>query len=98
MGKYLILWEVDPTRIPTDPRERGMLWLGMMETVRKQINEGSTIDWGCFVGDSSGYAIGEQDDVELCNRLQTFVPFVKFTVRHVMSIDQMSEVAKALTE
>lgn len=29
MGKYLVLWEVDPTKVPIDPKERGAAW-GML--------------------------------------------------------------------
>jgi hypothetical protein len=98
MAKYLILWEVDQSRVPVDPKERGLLWSGMEDMVKKDIQEGKTSDWGCFVGELSGYAVSEQSEVALSNYLQPYVPHVRFTVRPVMSVEQVKEVAEALTK
>ena len=37
MGKYLVLWEVDQTKIPIDPKERGAGWSFLMAMVRQDI-------------------------------------------------------------
>jgi len=34
MGKYLLLWEMDQTRIPIDPKERGTGWKALMDMVK----------------------------------------------------------------
>ena len=34
MGKYLMLWRLDPARIPVDPKERGAGWSVLMEMVK----------------------------------------------------------------
>jgi len=98
MGKYLILWELNLDKAPDDPKERGAGWLAMMEMIKEEIKEGRTTDWGCFVGETKGYTVGEQSDVELAKELQRYFPFVTFEVRPVMSVDQIAEVAKSLTE
>jgi hypothetical protein len=46
MGKYLVLWEVDQTKIPIDPKERGEGWSLLMALVRQDIEKGITKDWG----------------------------------------------------
>ena len=98
MPKYFMTWEVDPTRVPIDPKERGALWSGMLEIVKQNIKEGTTSDWGCFVGEASGYSVSEQSEMELAKELQQFYPFVTFKVHQVMSVDEMAEVAKSMME
>ena len=99
MGKYLLLWELNLDKAPDDPKERGAGWLAMMEMIKQDLKEGKDLDWGCFTGETKGYSIAERDtDVELTKDLQRFFPFVTFEVRPVMSVDQIAEVAKSLTE
>ena len=98
MAKYLILWEVDPSRAPEDAKERGGAWGLMLDMIKQDMKEGTMIDWGSFVGEGSGYAVAEQDDLELSKNLQRYFPYVIFTVKSVMSVDQVAEVAKSLTE
>ena len=98
MPKYFMTWEVDPTRVPTDPKERGALWSGMVEMVKQEMKAGITSDWGAFVGEARGYSIGEQSVLDLSKTLQQFYPFVTFQVHQVMSVDEVAELAKSLTE
>ena len=99
MAKYLILWEVDPSRAPEDPKERGGAWSLMLDMIKQDMKEGTMTDWGSFVGEGSGYAVAEQqDEVELSKNLQRFFPYVTFMVKPVMTVEQTAEMAKALTE
>ena len=98
MPKYFMTWDVDPSKAPVDPKERGALWSGMMEIIKQQIRDGITSDWGCFVGETKGYSVGEQSDIDLAKTLQQFYPLVTFEVHQVMSVDDIAEVAKSLTE
>ena len=98
MPKYFMTWEVDPSRIPTDRKERGALWSGMVEMVKQEIKDGTTSDWGCFVGEPRGYSIGEESALDLSKSLQQFYPFITFQVHQVMSADEAAELAKSLME
>ena len=98
MPKYLLLWEVAPSKLPIDPKERGAAWSAMLDMVKQGIKEGITIDWGSFLGEGRGYSITEVSEMELEKRLQRFVPFVTFKVHRIMSVEQIAEVAKSLTE
>ena len=40
MGKYLLLWNLDPARIPVDPKERGTGWGVLMEMVKNDLEKG----------------------------------------------------------
>lgn len=99
MAKYLLLWELNLDKAPDDAKERGAGWFALLETVKQDLKEGRDLDWGCFTGETKGYSIAERDtEVELVKDLQRFFPFVIFEVHPVMSVDQMAEVAKSLTE
>ena len=42
MGKYLVLWQLDPSRLPVDPKERGTGWGVLMEMVKKDLEKGTS--------------------------------------------------------
>lgn len=98
MGKYLMLWEIDTTKIPLSPKERGAGWNALMEMVKQDIKKGFNKDWGAFVGELSGYAVIEGTEVEVMNTLQQYVPFVHFKVHPIASVSQVDEMIKALTK
>ncbi len=98
MGKYLLLWEIDTTRIPVSPKERGTGWNALMGMVKQDLKKGITKDWGAFVGEINGYSVAEGTEVEIGNMLQQFAPFVRFKVHPIASVSQVEEVIKALTK
>jgi len=97
MGKYLVLWEVDQTKIPMDPKERGEGWSMLMAMVRQDIEKGLTKDWGAFLGESNGYSVNEGTELEVMTSLQQFVPFCTFKVYPIATGDRVNEMIKALT-
>ena len=98
MAKYLLLWEIDATKIPVSPKERGGGWNLLMGMVKQDIKKGLNKDWGAFVGEINGYAVLEGTEVEIMNALQQYVPFVHFKVHPVASVSQVDEMIKALTK
>ena len=97
MGKYLILWEVDQTKIPIDPKERGDGWGLLMAMVRQDIEKGISKDWGVFIGETNGYGVFEGTEVEVMNALQQYVPFCIFKVHPVATESQANEMIAALS-
>jgi hypothetical protein len=97
MAKYLVLWELDEDKIPEDPKERGAAWTVMVDMVKQDMKANVHIDWGSYVGGGKGYAVSQGNELEIAQLMQKFVPFVKFEVHQVMSIDQVGELAKSLT-
>ena len=59
MGRYLALWEVEESKIPIDPRERGEGWALLMSLVRQDIEKGLVKSWGAFIGEAKGYCVWE---------------------------------------
>ena len=98
MPKYFMSWEVDPSRVPIDSKERAILWSGMLEMVKQQIKEGTTKDWGAFIGEGRGYAVGEQSEIDVVRTLQKYYPFVDFEVNQVITVDEMLEALKPMIE
>jgi hypothetical protein len=97
MGKYLVLWEVDPSRVPVDAKERAAAWGLLTEMVKQDLKSGTAKDWGAFVGEINGYAIHEGTEVEVGNELVQFAPYVSFKVHPISSVDQITEVIKSMS-
>ena len=98
MGKYLVLWELDNTRIPIDPKERGEAYGLFMAMVRQDIEKGITKDWGSFVGEGGGYTVFEGTELEVMKTLEQYVPYCKYKIHPVASESQDNELVKALSE
>lgn len=96
MGRYLLLWELDRTKVPVDPKDRGVGYKMLVEMVKQDMKDGKTKDWGSFVGEFSGYSITEGTEVEIMNRLQQYFPYVYFKVHPVASIAQVEEMIKLM--
>jgi len=97
MGKYLMLWRLDPARIPVDPKERGAGWSVLMEMVKKDLEKGIIKDWGMFVAERKGFGLMERDETEIAINLQRYSPYVHFESHSFISASQAEEMIKALS-
>jgi hypothetical protein len=98
MARYMVLWEVDTSRTPEDPKVKKAQLLGFVELVMKQLKKGVIKEWGEFAGEAFGYAIFEGSAVDLHTFHTMWSPFVKFKVRELMTIDEVNKAYKALPE
>ena len=92
MAKYLLLWELDKTKIPTDLKERAALWEPMIQRVKQNISSGATKDWGSFVGELKGFTIIEGDEMRINNTALMSLPYLTYTVHPFISVDEMLKV------
>ena len=97
MGKYMALWEIDQSKIPIDPKERGEGWIMLMAVVRQDIEKGVLKDWGCFLAESNGYAVWEGSEIDVMKTIQQYVPFCIFEVHAIATEDRVNEMLSALT-
>ena len=97
MGRYLTIWEVDQTKIPIDPKERGEAWGLLMAMVKQDIEKGITKDFGAFVGETGGYAVYEGTELEVMNTIQQYIPYCIFKMHPIATESQVNEMIKALT-
>jgi hypothetical protein len=97
MGKYLGYWEVDQTKIPIDPKEKGAGWGMLMAMVRKDLGKGVMTSWGAFVGETNGYCLFEGTELEVINATTQYVPFVIFKLHAIATEEQTNAMIKGLT-
>ncbi len=97
MPKFLTLWEVDNSQMPTDPNEIGALLGKQIEITKKMLDEGQIKDWGIFAGGDAGYAIGDGTEDEMLKLTMPFMPFIKFHIHPIVSIDKVAEMIKSMT-
>ena len=98
MARYMVLWEVDKSRTPEDPKAKKAQWLGFHDVVIKQLKEGVIKEWGLFAGEVCGYTIFEGSAVEVHTYIATWIPFTNSKVKELMTIDKSLRAAKALPE
>jgi len=98
MAKYLITWESDMSRVPTDPKERAAMRMKMLEMTKQNLKEGKISDWGIFLGGYKGYAIGQGSAIDMAIGTAQFSPYVTFNVQEVLSVDEMLKAMKSLME
>jgi hypothetical protein len=96
MGRYLLLWEIDRTKIPLDMKERGMGFEMLLGIVNDDIKKGITKDWGAYVGEYKGYSVVEGTEVDVINQLERFSPFVIFKVHPIASVANVGEMIKVM--
>ena len=96
MGRYLVLWKAAESKIPVDAEERKAAWLMAIEMVRQDIKAGLTKEWGTFLGQTKGFTIGEGTEEEFANALMKYIPFFRFNIIPVLSIDQLEAAVKTV--
>jgi len=97
MGKYMALWEIDQSKIPIDPKERGDGWSMLMAMVRQDFEKGILKDWGAFLGESNGYAVWEGSEIDVMKMIQQYVPFCIFEVNAIATEKRVNEMLTTLT-
>jgi hypothetical protein len=96
MSKYLILWTLDPARIPIDPRERGKGWEILMDMIKNDREQGILRDWGTFPSEGRGYSIVEGSTLEVMKMTEQYAPFVQFEIHPAASIDEAAKLIRHL--
>ena len=95
MAKYLLLWQLDAARIPTDPKERAKAWEPFAQAIKGDMEKGITKDWGSFLGELNGYAVVEATEVEIEQMVNQYLPLATFETHPVASLEQEMEAMKA---
>lgn len=96
MGKYLLLWRLNENLMPIDPKERASGWGMLMEMVKKDISKGIQKDWGSFAGENRGYCVLEGGVSDVLKMTQQYIPYVKFEVHPVASVNEIEEMLKQM--
>ena len=96
MGKYIVLWEADESKIPIDAAERQVGWQMATEMVRQDMKDGLVKDYGVFMGQPNGFTIAEGTEEAITNMAIKFMPFFRFKIIPIISIDQVEAAIKTI--
>ena len=94
MARQLLMWELDPGKIPLDPKERVAQWGTLCAMVEQDMKAGVTRDWASFVGGMKGYAVAEGTDLEIAATCMKYMPFVRFEAHPLTSLAEMVQMLK----
>lgn len=97
MSKFLVLWELDSTKLPAKPEEAISLHVQQLNMVKEGFKKKTKSDWGMFAGSKSGYSVVEGTEQEIDFELMKYSPYVKCKVFPVLSVDQVLENVKKLS-
>jgi hypothetical protein len=89
MTKYFIKWQLSPLFTPASPEERVKLWLGMLEQVKADLKAHTLTDWGVCNDNSEGYCFAETDEQTLHVTILKWMPYVSFSAKAVLTVDQV---------
>jgi hypothetical protein len=96
MARFLMLWELDRTKIPADPKERAAGWTTLTDFVRQDLDKGVIKDWGIFVGEMKGYCVAEGDEFTVAMMVQQYTPYVYFQSFPLTTIDTTETMLKQM--
>lgn len=96
MARYLLLWEYDTSRCPLDPKEKVSQWLALTDIVKRQLKSGEIKEWAHYAGESAGYVIVEGNELDALKISDIYAPYVKFTSKVLLTIEQCEQVWKSL--
>jgi hypothetical protein len=97
MTKFLVLWKLDASKLPEKPEEQISLYIKQLNMVKEDLTK-NKLDWGLFAGSNSGYSIVEGTEQEIDFTSLKYQPYVKFKVYPVLSVDQVLENIKKLSQ
>jgi len=98
MPRYLMTWELDPTKVPISPQERAATWLPMIQMVKEDMKRGLLKEWGTYIGEMKGFGLAEGSEEEVGRMAQRYIPFVQFCTHPAITIDQMEKSAKEMAK
>ncbi len=69
--------------------------MGMCDMVKKQAESGVIKVWGMNPGGHGGFGISDKDEKEIFGMTAQYIPYVKFRVEPMLSIDEVIATLKA---
>lgn len=96
MGKYLLLWTLNPRLVPAEPKERASAWGTLLEMVKQDLGSGMAKDWGAFPGENRSYCVMEGNELDVMKMTQQYAPYVGFQVHPVASVEDIGELLKQI--
>jgi hypothetical protein len=94
----LILWQSNESLFPSDPEERMKLIASHVEMTKQSIEEGWVKMWGVSAGGAQGFSISDRDSKEIFKSLNQYLPYYKFELKPMLSIDDVISIMKEMQQ
>jgi len=93
-----MFWEYNIDQCPLEMKDKVSQWLTLTEAVKKMLESGQVKEWAHYGGESGGFIIVEGNDQDVLRIEAAYVPYIKFTAKPILNLDQCLEVWKSLEE
>jgi hypothetical protein len=77
-------------------QDKVKLWLTLTQEVKRMLKSGEVKEWTHYAGESGGYVIMEGSETDLLKLEGTFIPYVKWTTKDLLTIEQCETVWKSM--
>jgi hypothetical protein len=94
----LILWESNVSLFPSDREERMKLIMSHIEMTKQGVEEGWVKMWGVSLGGGQGFSVTDRDAKEIFGNLNRYMPYYKFEIKPMLSIDEIADVMKEMQQ
>jgi hypothetical protein len=100
MPRYLVIWEMDRSKIPADPKEHMMLMKNLSDMTKKWLKDNPGSQWGMSLDAGRGYALHTSAETwqDMSKHLLSFGPYIKGDFMQVLSIEEADEVLKSMMQ
>ena len=98
MTKYHVLWEIDRSKIPADPKEKISIIMNLLNGAMEGKKSGILSDWGSFTN-LTGYFVLNGTDEEVGLFLTKYSSYLKFSQPTLtVSVEQALEIYTKLSK
>ena len=88
MSRYIMFWEYNFDQCPLETKEKVSQWLTLSEVMKNLLKSGEVKEWAHYGGESAGYVIVEGNEQDVLKIASAYIPYVKFTTKSILSLDQ----------
>lgn len=94
MTKFHIGWQKNLALVAGDLSKVAKLNQSLLEMTKADLKSGKILDWGSYCNGTSGYILMEGTETDIVPVLKKWMPYIIFSVRPVINVDQAIEVWK----
>jgi len=96
MARYIMFWDYNQDHCPVTMQDKVKQWLTLTEEVKRMLKSGVVKDWTHYVGESGGYVIAEGDETDILKLEGSFIPYVKWTTKALLTVEQCEQAWRSM--
>ena len=93
--KYFTLWEMDMSRMSSDPKEMADQMTKAIEMTKQWLKNHPGAEWGGFIGENRGYCMGNISAKELMEVNLMFSPYIQVKNFQAVTINEFEDAFKS---